>query len=291
MKYRHGLLLLLFLAPGLARAQWWCLEAFISVLEPASIACSYNAGRPVGDGSWADTTGLISPGVTGELLHVEDPGVDSLGAKPGEGCAPLTNGDEIAGNFALIRRGACEFGLKALHAQEAGARGWIVYNDERVPDDDTTTVDMLGGQYGLQVFIPGVFASRVLGLLLLDALERGERVRVNMRYDWCENWGCYSTTIEPQPDGSPGTHALSDVSPNPSAGRASFTLEVAATQRVRVAVYDALGREVAALHDGLLPAGAAHTLTFDGRGLAAGLYVVRIEGEAFSNARTLALVR
>ena len=48
----------------------------------------------------------------------------------------------------------------------------------------------------------------------------------------------------------------------------------AAGVAIRVAAYDALGREVAVLHDGVLAAGE-HEVRFDAAGLAPGPYVVR----------------
>jgi hypothetical protein len=81
--------------------------------------------------------------------------------------------------------------------------------------------------------------------------------------------------------GTPATFDLSPAAPNPFAGRTQLTLAVAASQRVEVAVYDALGRRVAVLHDGPLAAGRAHALPFDGAGVAPGVYVVRVRGERF----------
>jgi len=96
--------------------------------------------------------------------------------------------------------------------------------------------------------------------------------------------------IEPGPDGTPGTHAFR-VAPNPFRDDARLTLEVAETQAVRVAVYDALGREVALLHDGALAPGRDHTFTLAGADLPGGVYVVRATGEAFSDTRTVTLAR
>lgn len=92
--------------------------------------------------------------------------------------------------------------------------------------------------------------------------------------------------------GLAGTHLLSEVYPNPfRAAEASFTLAVAREQRVRVVVYDALGREVALVHEGVLPAGRGHRFALDGRGLASGVYVVRVEGETFQEARPVTLLK
>src|SRR5690606_5243197 len=88
----------------------------------------------------------------------------------------------------------------------------------------------------------------------------------------------------------PGGFALSEVYPNPSSGRATLTLEVAAAQGVTAEVYDALGRRVAVLADGAVEAGA-HALVLEGSVLPAGVYVVRVTGETFAATRRLTLVR
>jgi hypothetical protein len=87
-----------------------------------------------------------------------------------------------------------------------------------------------------------------------------------------------------------GGYALSEVYPNPSRGRASLTLELAAAQAVRIEVYDALGRRVAVLHDGEVAAGS-HALVLDGSVLPAGVYVVRVTGETFAASRRAVLAR
>ncbi|PKM00334.1 MAG: serine protease, partial [Gammaproteobacteria bacterium HGW-Gammaproteobacteria-7] len=46
-----------------------------------------------------------------------------------QGCNPLINGQEIAGNIALIDRGTCAFTIKVANAQAAGAVGVIIANN------------------------------------------------------------------------------------------------------------------------------------------------------------------
>ena len=62
--------------------------------------------------------------------------------------------------------------------------------------------------------------------------------------------------------------------PNPSGGAVTVALALPSAGPVRVAVYDALGRRVAVVHDGPLGAGV-HEFGLDGSALPAGLYVVR----------------
>jgi hypothetical protein len=89
----------------------------------------------------------------------------------------------------------------------------------------------------------------------------------------------------------PTTHVLSAPAPNPTDGRAALTLEVAETQAVRVALHDALGREVALLYDGTLAAGTPHRLVVEGSALPVGVYAVRAVGATFADVRTLTLTR
>ena len=58
--------------------------------------------------------------------------------------------------------------------------------------------------------------------------------------------------------------------------------------QVKLSVYDVLGREVATLVDGPMPAGS-HSVTFDASNLASGIYLVRLEvaGNVLTNRVTL----
>ena len=83
--------------------------------------------------------------------------------------------------------------------------------------------------------------------------------------------------------------ALSAPRPNPTTGAASLTLTMDRPQRVRAVLLDALGREVAVLHEG--EAAGVVALTVDGRALAPGVYVVRAAGSDASLVRRLTITR
>jgi hypothetical protein len=90
------------------------------------------------------------------------------------------------------------------------------------------------------------------------------------------------------------THALSAVYPNPfgvTSSRATLNLAVEQSQTVRVAVFDALGRQVAVLHDGALAAGQNRQLSLDAATLAGGSYFVRVVGETFTDVQQMTVVR
>jgi hypothetical protein len=95
-----------------------------------------------------------------------------------------------------------------------------------------------------------------------------------------------------EPDGAgtlPAAFALHAAYPNPFAGRSTLRYDLPEAAAVRLAVYDVLGREVAAVVDRTVEAGR-HTALLDGRGLAAGVYVVRLTagGRTFTQRLTLA---
>ena len=78
--------------------------------------------------------------------------------------------------------------------------------------------------------------------------------------------------------------------PNPFRGRATFRYALPASGRVTMTVYDMLGREVATLIDGVLPAGT-HTVHFEAPHLASGVYVYRLETTGGAAMRKMLLVR
>jgi hypothetical protein len=57
-------------------------------------------------------------------------GLDGGGASATDGCEPLTNAAEAAGNVVLMDRGTCGFVVKAANAQAAGASGVIIANNQ-----------------------------------------------------------------------------------------------------------------------------------------------------------------
>ena len=85
-----------------------------------------------------------------------------------------------------------------------------------------------------------------------------------------------SVTIE-----VPGTHILTSAYPNPFNPSTQLSLSVAHDQHVRIEVFDALGRSVHLLHDGMLTGTVQHVFRFDADGLPGGLYIIRATGDTF----------
>ncbi|RYD56912.1 MAG: T9SS type A sorting domain-containing protein [Sphingobacteriales bacterium] len=90
-------------------------------------------------------------------------------ADPYLACGPLTNAGAIAGKVALIERGDCEFGAKALAAKNAGAVAVIIVNNV-----DGGPVGMGAGAVGAQVTdIPVLMISKDDGAAIVNALNSG----------------------------------------------------------------------------------------------------------------------
>jgi hypothetical protein len=85
-------------------------------------------------------------------------------------------------------------------------------------------------------------------------------------------------------------YALSQNYPNPfnPTTRIEFTLPEAS--KVKLRVYDVLGREVMVLKDELLEAGY-HTVEFSGTALSSGLYFYRLEAGKFTALKKMLLVK
>jgi subtilisin family serine protease len=80
-----------------------------------------------------------------------------------EGCNAWPAGT-FDGVAAVISRGACEFGLKVLNAEQAGAEFVVVHNHASGGD---TLVGMSGGAVGNQVTISSIFVGNTAGLAIV----------------------------------------------------------------------------------------------------------------------------
>lgn len=74
-------------------------------------------------------------------------------------------GEPFTGLAVLIQRGVCEFGVKVLNAEEAGAEFVVVYNNEAGGDD---LINMGPGVVGGEVTISSVFIGNSAGTDMVD---------------------------------------------------------------------------------------------------------------------------
>ncbi len=134
-------------APANPRMQmflWQPPGGLLTVNEPAIVAGIYEVSHP-GDWSGAITTTPL----TGEVALGQDATLS-----PNMGCESFINGADVIGKIALVDRGLCNFSLKALNAQSAGAIGVIICNYE-------DGVEGMGaGNFAADVTIPAVMLGK-----------------------------------------------------------------------------------------------------------------------------------
>ncbi|MEL6615349.1 MAG: T9SS type A sorting domain-containing protein [Bacteroidota bacterium] len=105
-----------------------------------------------------------------------------------------------------------------------------------------------------------------------------------------------AATLAPEPPAPEATLTTSTLGvgqlyPNPASGAAAqLPLSLGAEQAVRVAIYNALGREVAVAHDGPLAEGT-RAIRLSTSALPPGTYLVRIAGEGLAETRRLTVAR
>lgn len=133
-------------SPGRMQMYTWGGSSgnIVTVNGPSPVAGTYFA---VPASNWGGA--ITTTPVTGEGVVTDD---GSGSADRSQNCSPPVN--DLQGKIAIIERGNCEFGKKALVAQQAGAVGCIICNYEDF------TVNMGPGAQGAQVTIPVVSMTK-----------------------------------------------------------------------------------------------------------------------------------
>jgi Zn-dependent M28 family amino/carboxypeptidase len=90
--------------------------------------------------------------VTGTVVPVDVDSADS-------GCEASDFTAAVSGQVALIKRGACDFAVKAANAEAAGATAAIIYNDGADPSRE----GLIGGTLGSPAGIPVLDTTFALG--------------------------------------------------------------------------------------------------------------------------------
>ena len=132
-------------ANATAAGQSFLLKSLdVRVTAPGNIAGTLGAVE-------ASFGSRIRNDISAELVLADDGGV-----VPSQACGALIN--NVSGKLVLIDRGSCEFGVKVLNAEQAGAVGVIVANN--IAD---APIVMGAGAVGNQVTIPSVMISLAEG--------------------------------------------------------------------------------------------------------------------------------
>jgi hypothetical protein len=148
-------------------------QIIVRGVSPSAIANNYDFtwAEPSG-GDWACPDFNIANTSVQDTIMMVDDGSTGLNAQgnpvSAEGCNPLIN--NLAGKIAILYRNTCEFGTKALNAQNAGAVGVIIINR------DAESIGMGGGTDGPSVTIPVVMLSSIDGAILVNEMQNQDVV-------------------------------------------------------------------------------------------------------------------
>jgi len=130
-------------------------QVIFKIDAPAGIAGNYDFTYTSGWGA-----NLINP--TTSVTDTIKIAQDSLA------CSPVSN---VSGKIALVYRGTCEFGAKALAAQNAGAVAVIIVNN--IPG---APIAMGAGASGGPVTIPVIMITQADGAILNQQIHAGQSV-------------------------------------------------------------------------------------------------------------------
>ena len=189
--------------------------------------------------------------------------------------------------------------LSSVPEEVGGGSGWAVAADP-LPGRVWETTD--GGETWTQIGrVPGIGANPTGGgITFAETVEVGPdgrlyagTARSGNKASWSyRSRGRVAEAMQPVArESEPGVPASVGVSvwPNPTGGAVTVRLSLASPQAVRVSVLDALGREVAVLHEGAATDG--QRLALDAEGWPVGAYSVRVVTEAGTVSTGLTVAR
>jgi len=153
-------------------------QVIVAGVSPSNIVGNYPNAWADPAGGWG-TPNFLIPGVyIQDTLMLANDGSEGLNAQgnpvSAAACNPLLN--NLNGKIAVIYRGdgttnptsgGCEFGVKALNAQNAGAVGVIIINRE------PGVITPGPGASGATVTIPVVMLSNTDGAILVNQMQSG----------------------------------------------------------------------------------------------------------------------
>jgi hypothetical protein len=151
-------------------------QIVVSVEAPAALEGNYSFTWAAPDQGWgtADLVDPLNSVLDTAVFAFDDTAADSLA------CDTIVNISEVVGKIAVVYRGSCNFSLKALNAQDAGAVGHVHQPHAQgpgIPGDPLSVVADHEVQLGTlarerqgnlgSLGVPGGVADRFLG----DAVE------------------------------------------------------------------------------------------------------------------------
>ena len=160
--------------------------------------------------------------------------------------------------------------------------GGSIHDALRIRRDDRLPSRTVG-----YIFLAKDGASVQLSAVDTTQLDNGFIEILKGSVTW--NAAFFSTDVQAI-DGVPGEFTLRQNYPNPFNPGTTISYQIAAPGDVTLKVFDLLGREVATLVDERKPAGA-YRISFDGSGLASGVYLYRLATAGLVQTRRMMLLK
>ncbi len=144
-------------------------QVIVAGVSPQPIVANYTFTWADPGSGWGTPDFNIPGTYVQDTLMLVDDGSQGTNAQghpiAQEGCNPLIN--NLTGKIAVIYRNTCEFGMKALNAQNAGAVAVIVINR------DPAVIAMGAGASGVNVTIPVVMIQNTDGDAIVNQMASG----------------------------------------------------------------------------------------------------------------------
>ena len=144
-------------------------QVIVAGVSPQPIVANYTFTWADPGSGWGTPDFNIPGTYVQDTLMLVDDGSQGTNAQghpiAQEGCNPLIN--NLTGKIAVIYRNTCEFGMKALNAQNAGAVAVIVINR------DPEVIAMGAGASGASVTIPVVMIQNSDGDAIVNQMASG----------------------------------------------------------------------------------------------------------------------
>ncbi|MBW1296167.1 T9SS-dependent M36 family metallopeptidase [Aquimarina litoralis] len=162
--------------PRMSMFLWNPENRFVFTVNNTSLAGTYNVvNNAFRDGSIEPP--FLPAGITGDLILAVD---DNATPDSSDACSLITNTAEMNGNIAVVRRGECNFSVKVIEAQRAGATAVIVVNN--VAGDVT-----MGGDGSVFINIPAFSINQADGEALITQMASGS-VNATLASELREDW-------------------------------------------------------------------------------------------------------
>lgn len=205
---------------------------------------------------------------------------------------PLTMGTSWTSEYQILTEPALPLPVTVVYKEESVVEGWgtLVLPGLSKPAlmirERTTTTSTFMGNTIVSVMESVQFTTKdgVSAGIYLD--EQGNVTGA----DYSVTSAQPSTGVDGPDGGLPETIALGANFPNPFNPQTTIPFELRQGGHARLEVFDLVGRRVATLVDGMLPAGA-HTALFEASGLPTGAYLYRLTAEGTTQQRILTLLK